>query len=59
MVVELYINSGGLKGYICILGQHLNMIFGPDIFIPKVAEFRLFYGPLAKIKNPFCTCGSV
>ena len=46
--MHIYINRGGLKAYICILGQHSNIIVCKDIFILIVAEFSLFGGPLTK-----------
>ena len=50
MVFDVYINRGGLKSSIYIHGKHSNIIFGQYIFIPKVAELRLFGGPLAVIQ---------
>ena len=49
-----YINLIGLKAYIYILGQHSNIIFGQDVFTPKVAEFKKIGGTLAVI----CSCVS-
>ena len=47
LVFDAYIDIGGLKASIYILGQLSKTIFGQYIFTPKVAVFRLFGEKLA------------
>ena len=59
----MHINRGGFKAHFLSLEKHLNIIFGQNISILKVAEFRLFCGPLANLyyllykNNRFCKYG--